>query len=154
DSPAHNLQVYGLQFQSQTGSTGHSDSGTSSIAWEAKENKCLRGSLFLEVFWPKTARHFWGISSSSRFWRRARVHAQHGRHCDPRSTVQLKPRTSVLQLLLTHAHQLTSCPHYPKAGPSPLHVLGRLIRSIVGLTLAVNLGGRAQALYGGSDCIL
>src|SRR5947208_16288618 len=39
-------------------------------------------------------------------------------------------------------------PHYPKAGPSPLHVLGRLIRGIVGLTLAVNLGGRAQALCG------
>ena len=38
-------------------------------------------------------------------------------------------------------------PHYPKTGPSPLHVLGRLIRGIVGLTLAVNLGGRAQALY-------
>ena len=82
---------------------------------------------FLEGFWPKTARHFWGISSSSRFWRRARVHAQHGWHCDPRSTVQLRPRTSVLRLILTYAHQLTSCPHYPKAGPGPLHVLGRLI---------------------------
>ena len=76
-------------FQSQTGSTGHSDRGTSSIAWEAKENKGLRGSLFWEVFWPNTERLFWGISSSSRFWGGARVHAQHSQHCDPRSTLTL-----------------------------------------------------------------
>src|SRR2546423_3804073 len=101
---------------------------------------------FLEVFWPNIERQIWGFSSSSRSWRRARVYAQHSRHCDPRSTVQLRLRTSVLRLILTHAHQLTSCPHYPKPGPNPLHVLGGLIRGIVGLTLAVNLGGRAPAL--------
>jgi len=101
---------------------------------------------FLEVFWPNIERQIWGFSSSSCSWRRARVYAQHSRHCDPRSTVQLRLRTSVLRLILTHAHQLTSCPHYPKPGPNPLHVLGGLIRGIVGLTLAVNLGGRARAL--------
>ena len=36
-----------------------------------------------------------------------------------------------------------------KSGPSPLHVLGRLIRGIVGVTLAVNLGiGRRRYYYG------
>ena len=101
---------------------------------------------FLEVFWPNIERQIWGFSSSSCSWRRARVYAQHSRHCDPRSTVQLRSRTSVLRLILTPAHQPTSCPYYPKPGPIPLHVPGRLIRRIVGLTLAVNLGGRARAL--------
>ena len=35
------------------------------------------------------------------------------------------------------------CPHHPRTIASPLHGLDGLIRSIVGLTLAVNLGGRA-----------
>src|SRR5437764_15350878 len=37
------------------------------------------------------------------------------------------------------------CPHHPRTVASSLHRLDGLIRSIVGLTLAVNLGGGARA---------
>src|SRR5260370_3872568 len=137
-------------FQSQTVYTGHSDRGTSSIAWEAKENKGLRGSLFWRSFGPLLERHFRGISSSSRFWRRARVHAQHGRHCDPRSIVQLRPRTSVLRLGLTHppfppspgtSRTVDRTAHAPASPPGVLPA--RLILS-PDLTLVVRVTVHAQ----------